>query len=90
MAANHDHIKLLPMIKKYWENDMNEWELKFRYSEKATNIWKISHFVLTLLSNLPKKVGYFFTFCGLLTISELENEQQTKTNLKIIATNHRK
>ena len=43
-------------------------KLKVRYSEKAT---KISHFVLTLLSNLKEKVRDFFKLCGLLTVSEL-------------------
>ena len=46
--------------------------LKFRYSEKATTIWKkMSHFVLTLLSNLKKKLGDFFECYGSLTIPEL-------------------
>ena len=32
---------------------------------------KISHLVLTLMGNIKKKVGVFFKFCGLLTLSEL-------------------
>ena len=34
--------------------------MKFWSSEKATAIWKKSHFFLTLLSDFKKKVGYFF------------------------------
>ena len=44
--------------------------LKFRYSEKATQILKILHFVLELPSS--KKGGsFFFIFRDLLAISEL-------------------
>ena len=44
-----------------------EFILKFRYPEKATKIWKKNYFLHEILN----KVGDFFKFFGLLSISEL-------------------
>ena len=46
-------------------------QLKFRYYEKAKKREKISHLVLTLLSDVKIRWNFFFKFCSLLTISEL-------------------
>jgi hypothetical protein len=50
-----------------------KWYVKFRYSEKAKEIWKKSPNLLWRYKVISKrkKVGDFFKFFGLLTISEL-------------------
>ena len=50
---------------------MKSFQIKFRYSEKAKKVIKISLFVLTLLSTFKKMVGIVFKFFGLLKIAEL-------------------
>ena len=54
----------------FYTNFTNNWflSLKFRNSEKATKIWKISNLVLTIQSNFKKRLE-IFKFCGFLTIS---------------------
>ena len=47
------------------------YQVKFRYSEKATNLKKSSTYNLMLLSSIKFYVEDFFKFCGYLRISEL-------------------
>ena len=45
--------------------------LKYRFSERATNIWSYFHLVLTLLVNVKSKWKIIPNVCGLLRKLEL-------------------
>ena len=58
--------------------------LKVRYSEKATKIWKIFHFVLTLICNFKNSGIFFFSnfeaFSQYLNFKDLRAEETCPTN----------
>ena len=65
-----------------WERIQSN-DLKFRFSEKATKIWKILPLVVTLLSKRQSMWKIFSNFCGFLKMSLVEFNYRYFKHLEI-------